>query len=369
MKKLFLIAAGFVQAGCNFLMAQTGGLEGIIVEKYYISSAADTVHADSNAYLAPGSVTYRIYADLKPVYRIQAVYGVENHEMKIQTSTRFYNCKNSDGRSANDIHPANLTKGTGLLDSWVSMGAASLDYQGVMKTADDTAGNLVLKNELGILRNADPAAGIPLSVQDGMRFLRYQPATQFYQFDNDLHLFEYAWNDSVTGLIRTTNGAWASFGGSVGPQPDNQVLIAQLTTDGIFNFELNIQIATPEGGSEKYVARNPGKDENLLPSLIYSSEEKNMPPVVAVSFLSDPLKVQPGQVIKIKADVKDKDGKVKSAELYLDGKPVELKSSGPFVFEYTLDSLSHTFYVKATDDKGARSCSGNLYLQAPVSVN
>lgn len=369
MKKLLLIAACFVQAGCSFLMAQTGGLEGLIVEKYYVSSAADTRQADSNAYLAPGSVTYRIYADLKPVYRLQAVYGVENHEMKIQTSTRFYNCKNSDGRSSNDIHPANLSRGTGLLDSWVSVGAAALDYQGVLKTADDTSGNLVMKIESGILRNNDVSAGIPLSQQDGMRFLRYQPATQFYNFDNDLHLFEYTWNDSVTGLLRTTNGAWACFGGSVGPQPENHVLIAQLTTDGILNYELNVQIATPDGGTEKYVARNPGKDEYLLPSLIYSSEEKNSPPVVSASFMSDLSKTEIGQNIKIKAEIKDKDGKVKTAELFVDGRPVATKVSGPYIFEYTVDAHPHTFYIKATDDKGARSCSGNLYLQAPSSVN
>lgn len=365
MKRILIIAAGFiVQAGCNLLMAQTGGLEGVIVEKYYVSSAADTLQADSNAYIPPGSVTYRIYADLKPVYRIQAVFGIEQHELRIQTSTRFYNCKSSDGRAANDVQPANLTKTTGMLDSWVSMGAAALDYQGVLKTEDDTTANLVKQHTYGILRNNDPAAGIPLMEHDGMRFLRYQPATQFYHFDNDLHVFEYAWNDSVTGLLRTTDGAWASYGGAVGPQPDNRVLIAQLTTDGVLSFELNIQIATPDGGIEKYVARNPGSEMQTLPSLIYSSDSGSKSPMAALTCTAVAgSKKQAGETVKLKADLRGEEGKIISVELYVDGKPVERATAAPFEFQWKRDRNPHTLYLKATDKRGTKVCSNNLYLE------
>lgn len=365
MKRLLIIAAGFIlQAGCNLLMAQTGGLEGVIVEKYYVSSASDTILADSNAYLPPGSVTYRIYADLKPVYRIQAVFGIEQHELRIQTSTRFYNCKSSDGRAANDIQPANLTKTMGMLDSWVSMGAAALDYQGVMKTEDDTSANLVMQHVHGILRNNDPAAGIPLSERDGMRFLRYQPATQFYHFDNDLHVFEYAWNDSVTGLLRTTDGAWASYGGAVGPQPDNRVLIAQFTTDGVLSFELNIQIATPDGGIEKYVARNPDSEMQTLPSLIYSSDPGNASPMASLTCSAEARsKKQAVEIVKLKADLHDKAEMIIAVELYVDGKPVARKTTAPFDFQWKRDRNPHTLYLKATDKSGSKVCSNNLYLE------
>jgi hypothetical protein len=47
-------------------------------------------------------------------------------------------------------------------------------------------------------------------------------------------------------------------------------LIAQITTDGDFSFELNIQIGTPYGGVENYVAKNPVGNEIMLPSLTYS---------------------------------------------------------------------------------------------------
>ena len=65
-----------------FTHAQNG-LEQVIVEKYYISNAADEAAADVDATdmgypigaLPVGSVTYRIYADLLPDYKLQAVYA------------------------------------------------------------------------------------------------------------------------------------------------------------------------------------------------------------------------------------------------------------------------------------------------------
>ena len=367
MKNILIIAAVFVLSVCNVVNAQTGGLERIIVEKYYVSSANDTLTADSSGYLDPGSVTYRIYADLKPVYRLQAVYGVENHELKIQTSTRFYNCRFSDGRSANDIQPINLEYGTAMLDSWVSVGAGSLDYQGILKSEDDTSDNLVLKNITGALRNEDKGLEFPLSERDGMRYLRYQPATQFYNFDGDLHVFEYAWRDSVPGVIRTSNGAWASFGGTVGPQPENHVLIAQLTTDGVLDFELNIQIATPAGKVEKYVARNPVEEENLLPSLVYSSAPQQKVVPVTIKCLQDLNKAASGQTLKFLAETDVKS--IESVQFFVDGRPVGTVKKAPFEFQFKSDGKAHSFMMKAIGKSGLRSCSNTLLLPSVVMAN
>jgi hypothetical protein len=70
-----------------------------------------------------------------------------------------------------------------------------------------------------------------------MKYLRYQPATQYYNLENDLKIFEYQHKDSVKGLF--FNPRWSL--GQVmaapwGPQPDNRILIAQLTTDGVLSF-------------------------------------------------------------------------------------------------------------------------------------
>lgn len=367
MKNILCIAAGIVLASCKLLEAQTGGLEGVIVEKYYVSSFEDTLNSDSCGYLSNGSVTYRIYADLKPVYRLQAVFGVENHELKIQTSTRFFNCRFSDGRSANDIQPANLVYGTALLDSWVTVGAGALDYQAVMKSEDDTAANLVLQNSTRVLRNKANGVELALTERDGMRYLRYQPATQFYNFDNDLHVFEYAWRDSVNGILRTSNGAWASFGGTVGPQPDNRVLIAQLTTDGVLDFELNIQIATPDGKVEKYVARNPGKEEIVLPDLIYSSNPDAKVSPVSLTCAQDLSRVEAGKTLKFSAETDVKS--LESLEYYLDGKPVATIKKAPFDFQFKSDGKGHSLYVKAHNKNGTRSCSKTLLLTSAELAN
>ena len=56
--------------------AQTG-LDGIYVEKYYVSNAAD--EAGSAGTLPVGSVTWRIYADMAPGYYLLQVYGIPTH--------------------------------------------------------------------------------------------------------------------------------------------------------------------------------------------------------------------------------------------------------------------------------------------------
>ncbi|MBL0103763.1 MAG: hypothetical protein IPP51_08400 [Bacteroidetes bacterium] len=74
-------------------------------------------------------------------------------------------------------------------------------------------------------------------------------------------------------VFYTENGSWANFGGAVGIDSTNMVLIAQLTTDGALSFELNFQLATPLEGTENLVARNPKGAEVEVPELIYSSEK------------------------------------------------------------------------------------------------
>jgi hypothetical protein len=84
--------------------------------------------------------------------------------------------------------------------------------------------------------------------------------------------------DQTPGNSFVSNGgAIAALGGVQGVTPSNMVLIGQFTTDGVLNFELNIQIGTPVvGGSETYVATNPTAPELSIPSLIYTSPTSNV---------------------------------------------------------------------------------------------
>lgn len=241
------------------------GLEGVIVEKYYVSNAADA--AGSIGALPAGSVTYRVYADMLPGYNFQALYGVSGHTLLVNTTTSFFN--NEDrGSTSPSINSTYINDNSVALDSWFSVGGAANGELGVPKNEDDGASNLITGDP--ILQNTDPAAGIPLSTQDGMMTGTPVSVTFVGLTNTDLAVFDATSN--AGNSFSTSNGSVAALGGSVGPVPaTNKVLVGQFTTDGSLHFELNIQIGTPGGGVENYVAMNPTGAEISIPSLVYTS--------------------------------------------------------------------------------------------------
>jgi hypothetical protein len=271
MKKSLLIIASAILS----ISAFGQGLENIIVEKYYISDANDaTVNADGGV-LPIGSVTYRVYVDMLPDYKMQVVYGVPApnfHELRISTTTSFFN--NEDrGATFPTYSKTNARNNTVMLDSWLSVGAACAGNFGVLKSEDDGVANNT--NNDGVLQNNNSDAGIPLTLQDGLLLGTPQPVTTI-GIDAQLAIFDNT-NDVANGSIfSTSDGAWSALAGAAGPNPaTNRVLIGQFTTDGVFSFELNIQLGTPAGGVERYVASNPTGDEIEFPGLTYASDVPN----------------------------------------------------------------------------------------------
>ncbi len=244
------------------------GLESVIVERYYVSDANDATMNSTGGILPVGSVTYRVFVDLLPGYKFQAAYGVPDHELRIETTTLFFN--NEDrGATAPTFTKNQASQNTVMLDSWLSVGAACSGNFGVLKSLDDGLNNFT--NSDGVLQNSDITAGIPLTTQDGL-IAGTPEAVTAVGITTEMAMFD-AQNDGTNGpLFSTFNGSWASLNGSIGPDTaDNKILIAQMTTNGDFSFELNIQIGTPSGGVENYVARNPIGAEILEPTLIYSA--------------------------------------------------------------------------------------------------
>lgn len=240
------------------------GLESVIVEKYYVSNATDA--AGSIGALPVGSITYRVFVDMQPGYKFEALYGVPGHTMTINTTTTFFN--NEDRGATTPSYTKTQAAGnTVMLDSWFSVGAACTGQVGVLKSDDDGVANVT--NSDGILQNADPSAGLPLTTQDGM-IAGTPNSVTFVGFSTELDVF-----DALSGVgnsFTTSNGSVASLTGSTGPNPaTNKVLVGQFTTDGDFSFKLNIQLGTPSGGAENYVAETPGSGEMSIPSLIYNS--------------------------------------------------------------------------------------------------
>ena len=254
-------------------MAQDG-LEGIIVEKFYVSTEADNAGKLYSGDLPKGSVTYRIYVDLKPGYRFQAAYGTPTHPLIIESSEKFFNHIEDGNIQPNIIPERACKKNISLLDSWLSVGACSEGHLGILKEVDDTISDKYLVFEKGFFKNKRKI--VPLYERDGMKRSEFVPFPTFYQMDSLSFVLGSA---TLSNKLKLTNGAWACLGkGSVGADSlsTNCVLIAQLTTKGNLNFELNLLIGAPNGTSQKYVAKNPVGEESewTHPALIFNSENK-----------------------------------------------------------------------------------------------
>ena len=247
------------------------GLEGIIVEKFYVSTKADNAGKIYSGDLPKGSVTYRIYVDMKPGYRFQAAYGAPEQPLIIESSENFFNHTEMGRIQPNIIPERTFQNNITLLDSWLSVGSCGEGHLGILKEYDDTISDKFLVFEKGYFRNKKKI--IPLYEKDGMTRADLLPIPTFYRMDS---LGSVLGSETVSNKIEIDNAAWACMGkGSVGADSltTNCVLIAQLTTKGSLSFELNVQIGAPDGTSERYVAKNPS-GQFTHPDLIFSSDNK-----------------------------------------------------------------------------------------------
>jgi hypothetical protein len=223
-------------------------LENVITEVYYVSDSSDLADT-SGGVLSQGAVTYRIYIDMKPGYSLQMVYGNQKHELFIKTDTKFFNNQECGALTGFNVDARRINDNSVALDSWITMGAATRLHTGILK-ADDKDGSVIKRATL-----------------DNTDGLTKGELPNFKIFNLDLNFFNDPKNASD---FRTNNGGWAAPGGVKGPTNDNRVLIAQLTTNGKLNFELNIQIGTPTGGYVQFVAKRPEGSEIQSNKLTYN---------------------------------------------------------------------------------------------------
>jgi hypothetical protein len=204
-------------------LSYSQGLDSIIVEKYYSSTAADTVGQSANGtgILPIGSVTYRVYADMQVGYTFQALYGTQDvsgnpiHTLIINTSTTFFNNEDRGTTKADGIGSTYMKNNTVALDSWFSVGAAAAGQMGIMKTEDNGAANLIFPHSPpGLLTHTTTATGIALSVQDGM-IAGTPVAVTFVGLTTETNVFDAT--SQVGNSFSTSNGSVAALGGSNGP--------------------------------------------------------------------------------------------------------------------------------------------------------
>ena len=263
-------------------------LEKVIVEKYYVSDRNDATDT-TGGILKPGSVTYRVYVDMQPGYKLTKIFGNAYHAFKITSDSVFYNNTDRGEVFAYNLLKSSYGQSTVALDTWLTLGKLTKNINsprgpyagfGVLKPQDrngsfvgganNDGGSQPVAN--GLLTNADPGAGIPLTTKDGIDTMNTIPAG--WLFNPTTGLDSSIFGSAKPGNRFVSNDFFLQNNGVNGVIMDsNQVLIAQLTTRGKISFELNVEIVDTAGNIFNYVARK-GADSSsqnvlLSPYLIY----------------------------------------------------------------------------------------------------
>lgn len=234
------------------------GIENVIVETFH---SAPAIASGEDA-----MTTYRIFVDLAPGYELQMVYGDEQHQFKIETSTYFHNDSLHSEKYADHFGTDSSSLRAMSRDSWLTMGTIAEGYMGIPKELD-TDGSVVdcaSAAKVDLLTGAKSDA--PLAVLcpvDGMIAVAETKDVVNYKY-------EPGYMGRIKGLLlETTDGAWAVLGSTKGPTEENIILIAQIVTTGSLSFKLNLQLRDPQHQVVKYVAANAAAGEILIPDLLY----------------------------------------------------------------------------------------------------
>jgi hypothetical protein len=358
MKKI-LMGLALLMAGAYTSRAQ--GLDGIVVEKFYVSNAADA--AGSVGALPVGSVTWRFYVDLAAGWELQSVYGDAAHTLNFTSTTPFFNNEDRGATTANAIPFNNIDDNTVILDSYISVGGTCSNRLGLLKSEDDATGQLVFG--AGLIANNDPSIGQQVTVRDGQTGVASTiDAVTVINLSTELG----AVLDNVSNAgssLTTNNGAWSNLNGSEGPTVNNRVLIAQFTTTGVLTYAINIQIRnTTTLQVVNYVSSNPTGLEVTDPSLSGVLNQPNAAPTVNITAPTAGSSYLVGAPVVIDANAGDTDGSVTNVEFLVDGSVVGSDNTAPYTFTWTSTLGNHNLTARATDNGGAVTTSGAV----PITV-
>lgn len=359
----------FFLSAFNHTFAQ--GLEGVIVERYYMSDANDAADAANNGAVVPltaGSTTFRVFIDMAPNYEFSQIFGNAAHNLLVSSTADFYNDP-SYGIIINPgtISASNIRKRTAMIDSWFTTGGASNGKVGVLKV-EDTDGTVGNQHNL-LQNNAGGCYGVPINgsgAQDGLT----PNSSSTYIVPNALGLGNAldVLDQTAGNNIVISNGAIAALGGIVGPTSTNRVLIAQFTTIGVLSFSLNVQLVnTITGAVENYVASSPGAGELTHPTLSYNS---NTAPTISLLSPQNGTTIGYGNYT-ISASANDNLGSVSTVEFFVDGASIGSDNTAPYEIVYNATVGNHAIYAVASDSDclTAQSSTANVTVSSNQAPN
>jgi hypothetical protein len=368
--KLFTVTLGILLIALKGYSQNTpNGLENIIVEKYYISTVADSIQADKEAIahgkpvgaLPVGSVTYRLYADMLPGWKLGRVYSYRfsNQFTSFETTTSFYNSPvrvgyPGEGTTKNEIHNNLLA-----LNSYITGGAVAENYVGIPKEDDTTFDNNITTsdNPFNVLLGTNPAIGSPLTVKDGLT----PGTTGHLTFYDDAVFDPDSTNTCICGnRFSITQGQYGPSGFSVAADSiANRVLIAQATTNGTFTYVLNMQLF--KGNESQYFAAYP-VNERSIPSL--TNKHGIIPPTVHIIIPEDNSVLTANDPFEIYVTSNDSDGVVREIELFVDSVLQDTETVFPDAhsFPYSSPGGTHIIYAVATDNDGNKATSAPVHV-------
>jgi hypothetical protein len=244
-------------------------LEGIIVEKYYVSTKKDNAKKHLSGELPVGSTTYRIYVDMAPGCHFIAAYGAPGHPLQISSTELIYNHPEYGAEHPLRIPERTYKKNITPLDSWITIGPAGENYMGVLKLEDTLKEfGTVVSFEKDFLMSNKNEMGYPLQERDGFLPSANIPNITLFGIDTNLNVLR---GSTIGQSFRVENGAWACMGegvSGVDSLGSNTILIAQITTKGELTYELNLMLRKADGSVVNYVAKDPIENEVIHKSLI-----------------------------------------------------------------------------------------------------
>ncbi|MBL0341824.1 MAG: T9SS type A sorting domain-containing protein [Bacteroidetes bacterium] len=359
MKKI-LLGLALLITGSATVKAQ--GVEGFIVEKFYVTNAADNAGFPATGTVLPtGSVVWRFYVDMAAGWELQSVYGDPNHTLNISTTTAFFNNVDRGEAFSHSIAGNQMINNTNYIDSYLSLGGTSSNRVGILKTEDDAVNNIAFAG--GYLQNNNATAGQPLTARDGSSSANITPVS-ITPAGLVLDIFGPSQSPVAGTTFSTSSGAWATTASCVGPTATNRVLIAQITSDGVLTYAFNVQVRNiTTFAVENYVPSSPVAAEIALPALAGTLNLSNALPSVAITAPTTGSTYLTGAAVTIDATASDvAPGTVANVEFLVDGVVVGNDITSPYSFTWTSTVGAHILTARATDDLGGQATS------SPVNI-